>query len=154
MKQTTMKFYARKQEPVTIQRLQEALDLINAGEKATYALRSKQLSSNWSIFFEKTLIIRRVSGTKVQVLKPVIERKDFYRLCDLRSKYEKKIRDRKNKSVTGYNQLPKAATDMQELLSLSESKIVRTVTPAKPRVRKKAVALPWWKRFLLYLLNQ
>ena len=72
MKQTTMKFYARKQEPVTIQRLQEALDLINAGEKATYALRSKQLSSNWSIFFEKTLIIRRVSGTKVQVLKPVI----------------------------------------------------------------------------------
>jgi hypothetical protein len=150
MKQTTMKFYAKKQEPVTIQRLQEALDLINAGEKATYALRSKQLSSNWSIFFEKTLIIRRVSGTKVQVLKPVIERKDFYRLCDLRSKYEKKIRDRKNKSVTGNNQLPKADTDMQELLSLSESKIVRTV---KPRVRKKAVALPWWKRFLLYLAN-
>jgi len=153
MKQTTMKFYARKQEPVTIQRLQEALDLINAGEKATYALRSKQLSSNWSIFFEKTLIIRRVSGTKVQVLKPIIERKDFYRLCDLRSKYEKKIRDRKNKSVIVYTPLPKADTDMQELLSLSESKIVRTVTPAKPRVRKKAIALPWWKRFLLYLAN-
>ena len=150
MKQTTMKFYARKQEPVTIQRLQEALDLINAGEKATYALRSKQLSSNWSIFFEKTLIIRRVSGTKVQVLKPVIERKDFYRLCDLRSKYEKKIRDRKKKSVTGYNQLPKADTDMLGLVNMPKIESKRSY---KPRV-KKAVALPWWKRILLYLANR
>jgi hypothetical protein len=156
MKQTTIQFEKRKQEPVTIQRLQEALDLINAGEKATYALRSKQLSSNWSIFFEKTLIIRRVSGHKVEVLKPVIERKDFYRLCDLRSKYEKKIRNKRSKLVTVYTPLPKADTDMLGLVNMPSNEPVkakRSYNKRYPVIAKKAVALPWWKRFLLYLAN-
>jgi len=154
MKQTTLKFDKKSPEPVTIQRLQEALDLINAGEKATYALRSKQLSSNWSIFFEKTLIIRRISGHKVEVLKPVIERKDFYKLLDLRSKYEKKIRD-KRKIMSFYEQ-KKGSPFIGRVPLPSEIKIPQEIQSVRVRGGrvKKSVALPWWKRILLYLANR
>jgi len=150
MKQTTMQFEKRKKNPVTLERLQAAVDLIGKTNKATESMLKFNLGRSLSQHLVQAKILHRIDGNRVEVIKPILERKDFYRVMDLQSKHNKKLRNKNNKSVTGYNQLPKADTDMQELLSLSESKIVRT---AKPRVRKKAVALPWWKRFLLYLLN-
>jgi hypothetical protein len=147
MKQTTMQFDKRKSEPVTMQRLQQALDLMSAGQKATHALQSKNLTTHWAVFFEKTLIIRRVSGHKIEVLKPIIERKDYNKLLKLRYNYEKK-RKEQQKIISFYKQKKDSPfidipnTDMLGLVKLPKTKPV-----------KKAVALPWYKRFLLYLLN-
>lgn len=155
MKQTTMQFDKRKSQPVTIQRLQEALDLMSAGKKATHALQSKNLTTHWAVFFEKTLIIRRVSGHKIEVLKPIIERKDYNRLLKLRYNYEKK-RKEQQKIISFYKQkkdspfIDRPDTDMLGLVNMPKIESKRNY---KPRV-KKAVALPWWKRFLLYLANQ
>ena len=154
MKQTTMQFDKRKSQPVTIQRLQEALDLMSAGKKATHALQSKNLTTHWAVFFEKTLIIRRISGHKIEVLKPIIERKDYNRLLKLRYNYEKK-RKEQQKIISFYKQkkdspfIDRPDTDMLGLVNMPKIESKRNY---KPRV-KKAVALPWWKRFLLYLLN-
>jgi len=153
MKQTTIQFTTKNPERVTIQRLQEAIDLIAKTKKGTQSIKGVGLSSNFVGYLVKTKVISKISHGHYNVVEPVITRKLYYRVMNLQTKYHNK-KNLKYKSVTGYDQLPKADTDMQELLSLSESKIVRTVTPAKPRVRKKAVALPWWKRFLLYLANQ
>ena len=153
MKQTTMQFDKRKNVPVTLKRLQEVVDLVSQGMILNHALRQVSLKGSMGKYLVSARILARLDGRTVVVLKPKLERKDFYRVMELQKRYHQQRYENK-KSVTGYNQLPKADTDMQELLSLSESKIVRTVTPAKPRVRKKAVALPWWKRFLLYLANQ
>ena len=153
MKQTTIQFDKRKNVPVTLKRLQEVVDLVSDGMILNHALRQVSLKGSMGKYLVSARILARLDGRTVVVLKPKLERKDFYRVMELQKRYHQQRYENK-KSVTGYDQLPKAATDMQELLSLSESKIVRTVTPAKPRVRKKAVALPWWKRFLLYLLNQ
>jgi hypothetical protein len=154
MKQTTMQFDKRKSQPVTIQRLQEALDLMSAGKKATHALQSKNLTTHWAVFFEKTLIIRRISGHKIEVLKPIIERKDYNRLLKLRYNYEKK-RKEQQKIISFYKQkkdspfIDRPDTDMLGLVNMPKIESKRNY---KPRV-KKAVALPWWKRFLLYLAN-
>jgi len=153
MKQTTIQFDKRKNVPVTLKRLQEVVDLVSDGMILNHALRQVTLKGSMGKYLVSARILARLDGRTVVVLKPKLERKDFYRVMELQKRYHQQRYENK-KSVTGYNQLPKADTDMQELLSLSESKIVRTVTPAKPRVRKKAVALPWWKRFLLYLANQ
>jgi hypothetical protein len=167
MKQTTIQFSKKEHERVTIQKLQAAIDLIPHRSSATAALVEAGLNGNFTLPLVKANILRRLDGKKVEVVKPILERKDFYRVMDLRKKQMQKNNE-KRKIMSFYEQkkdspfigrvplpsevnLPKADTDMQELLKLSESKIVRT---AKPRVRKKAVALPWWKRFLLYLLNQ
>ena len=149
MKQTTIQFDKRRQEPVTIQRLQQVIDLVQQGQKLNYALHAVGLKGSMGKYLVDARILVRLNGRTVFVVKSKLDRKDYYRVMELQTKYHRS-KHAKLKSVTGYNQLPKADTDMQELLKLSESKIVRT---AKPRVRKKAVALPWWKRFLLYLAN-
>ena len=150
MKQTTIQFDKRKNEPVTIQRLQEAVDLVSQGFILSHALHKVGLKGSMGKYLVAARILGRYDGKTVFVVKSKLDRKDYYRVMELQTKYHQS-KHAKLKSVTGYNQLPKSNADMQELLKLSESKIVRT---AKPRVRKKAVALPWWKRFLLYLLNQ
>lgn len=43
-------------------------------------------------------------------------------------------------------------TDMLGLVNMPQTKPIKLQRSPKPRV-KKAVVLPWWKRFLLYLLN-
>ena len=156
MKQTTMQFDKRTPQPVTIQRLQKALDLMSAGHKATYALQSLNLTSHWSVFFEKTLIIRRVNGRKIEVLKPIIDRKDYSKLCKLRSTAEKRRRSKRNKLLINYTELPKADTDMLGLVNMPSNepiKAKRSYNKRYPVIAKKAIALPWWKRFLLYLAN-
>jgi hypothetical protein len=73
------------------------------------------------------------------VIKPKLERKDFYKIMELQKKDN--LKRQKNRVAISYRAL-KSDTDMLGLVNMPKSKPV-----------KKAVALPWWKRFLLYLAN-
>ena len=139
MKQTTMQFDKRKNEPVTIQRLQQAVDLIAAGTQITKAIRATAIGSNFGKFLVQAKIIVKLEGKKVLVIKPKLERKDFYKIMELQKKDN--LKRQKNRVAISYRAL-KSDTDMLGLVNMPKSKPV-----------KKAVALPWWKRFLLYLAN-
>jgi hypothetical protein len=139
MKQTTIQFDKRRRELVTIQRLQQAVDSIAKGNMMSQAMKAEGLSPGFGNFLIGARILARVNHKTVVVLKPKLERKDFYRVMELQKKNT--IKRRKNHTTISY-QAPKADTDMLGLVKLPKTKPV-----------KKAVALPWWKRFLLYLLN-
>ena len=151
MKQTTIQFEKRRRELVTIQRLQQAVDLIAQGKFMSDAMRTQGLSPGFGKFLISARILARVDHKTVVVLKPKLERKDYYRVMELQKKYHKKS-NAKRESVTGYNQLQKADTDMLGLVNMPQTKPIKLQRTPKPRA-KKAVVLPWWKRFLLYLLN-
>lgn len=150
MKQTTIKFDKRKQEPVTIQRLQRALDSIANGTQLTEAIRAEGLGPCFGKFLVGARVLARIDHKTVVVLKPKLERKDFYRIMDIQTKDN--LKRRKNHTTISY-QAPKADTDMLGLVNMPSNEPVLIKRISKPRV-KKAVALPWWKRFLLYLANQ
>lgn len=160
MKQTTIQFEKRKTEPVTIQRLQSVVDAVGKGTRLNKALREAKLSGAMGMHLVDARILMRLDGRNVVVFKPTIERKDFYKIMDLSSKHEKNLREKRKlmefyeqkKSVTGYNQLQNADTDMLGLVNMPKIERVKLQRTSKPRA-KKAVALPWWKRFLLYLAN-
>lgn len=139
MKQTTMKFDKRRKEPVTIQRLQRALDSIAHGTQLTEAMKAEGLGRCFGKFLVSARILARIDHKTVLVLKAKLERKDFYRIMDIQTKDN--LKRKKNHTTISY-QAPKADIDMLGLVKLPKTKPV-----------KKAVALPWWKRFLLYLLN-
>ena len=141
MKQTTIQFEKRRRELVTIQRLQQAVDLIAKGTMMSDAMRTQGLSPGFGKFLESARILARVNHKTVVVLKPKLERKDYYRVMELQKKYHQKS-NAKRESVSSYNELPKSDTDMLGLVNMPKSAPI-----------KKAVALPWWKRFLLYLAN-
>ena len=141
MKQTTIQFEKRRRELVTIQRLQEAVDLIAKTKKGNQSIQGVGLSSNFVGYFLKAKVISKISHGHYNVIEPVITRKLYYRVMNLQTRYHNK-KNVQYKSVTGYNQLPKADTDMLGLVNMPKSAPI-----------KKAVALPWWKRFLLYLAN-
>jgi hypothetical protein len=151
MKQTTLKFEKKVRQPLTLERLQAAIDLITISNNACQSLRQSGLSGSYTQYLIKAKLIERVNGKEVKVIKPILERKDFYRIMDIQSKHYQKLKSRRN-AVTNYTELPKADTDMLGLVSMPSNKPVLIKRTAKPRI-KKAVALPWWKRFLLYLLN-
>jgi hypothetical protein len=136
MKQTTMQFDKRRRELVTIQRLQQAVDSIANGTMMSEAMKAHGLSPGFGKFLESARILARIDHKTVVVLKPKLERKDYYRVMELQKKYHQKS-NAKRVSI------PKADTDMLGLVNIPKSKPV-----------KKAVALPWWKRILLYLANQ
>lgn len=151
MKQTTIQFEKRKTEPVTIQRLQEAIDLIAKTKKGNQSVQGVGLSSNFVGYFVKAKVISKISHGNYNVIEPVITRKLYYRVMNLQTKYHNK-KNAKYKSVTGYNQLQKADTDMLGLVNMPQTERVKLQRTSKPRA-KKATALPWWKRILLYLAN-
>jgi hypothetical protein len=145
MKQTTMQF--EKKQPVTIQRLQSVVNAVAQGSKLNKALKDAKLKGAMGMHLVDARILIRLDGKNVIVHKPILERKDFYRVMDLCSKHEKNLRERR-KLISFYEQkkdspfIDRPDTDMLGLVKLPKIKPV-----------KKAVALPWWKRFLLYLLN-
>jgi hypothetical protein len=151
MKQTKMKFLTKNPERVTIQRLQEAVDLIAKTKKGNQSIQGVGLSSNFVGYFVKAKVISKISHGHYSVIEPVITRKLYYRVMNLQTKYHNK-KNVQYKSVTGYNELPKADTDMLGLVNMPQTEPIKLQRTSKPRA-KKAVALPWWKRFLLYLLN-
>lgn len=151
MKQTTIEFEKRKTAPVTIQRLQEAIDEIGRTKKATITMHKLGLSTNFVTYLTKSKVISKISHGNYIVLEPVLTRKFYYRVMNLQTKDHHK-KWAKRKSITGYNQLQKADTDMLGLVNMPQTKPIKLQRTPKPRA-KKAVVLPWWKRFLLYLLN-
>lgn len=157
MKQTTINFEKRKLEPVTIQRLQSVVDAVGNGVKLNKALRNAKLSGAMGMHLVDARILMRLDGRNVVVFKPTIERKDFYRVMDLSSKHEKNLRE-KRKLLAYYEQKKDSRfidvpnTDMLGLVNMPQTEPIKLQRTSKPRV-KKGVALPWWKRFLLYLLN-
>jgi hypothetical protein len=151
MKQTTMQFDKRKNVPVTLKRLQEVVDLVSDGMILNHALRQVSLKGSMGKYLVSARILARLDGRTVVVLKPKLERKDFYRVMELQKRYHQQRYENK-KLVTGYNQLPKADTDMLGLVNMPSTEPIKLQRTPKQRA-KKAVALPWWKRFLLYLLN-
>ena len=136
MKQTTIQFDKRRRELVTIQRLQQAVDSIANGTMMSEAMKAQGLSPGFGKFLESARILARIDHKTVVVLKPKLERKDYYRVMELQKKYHQKS-NAKRVSI------PKSDTDMLGLVNMPKSKPV-----------KKAIALPWWKRILLYLANQ
>ena len=157
MKQTTIKFEKKKQEPVTIQRLQTVVNEVAQGTKLNKALRKAKLSGAMGMHLVDARILMRLDGRNVVVFKPILERKDFYRIMDLSSKHEKNLRE-KRKLMSFYEQKKDSPfidipdTDMLGLVNMPKTEPIKLQRTPKPRA-KKAVALPWWKRFLLYLLN-
>jgi hypothetical protein len=152
MKQTTIQFSGKNPERVTIQRLQEAVDLIAKTKKGNQSIQGVGLSSNFVGYLVKAKVISKISHGHYNVVEPIITRKLYYRVMNLQTKYHNK-KNLQYKSVTGYNQLPKADTDMLGLVNMPSNEPIKLQRTPKPRV-KKAVALPWWKRILLYLANQ
>lgn len=153
MKQTTIQFEKRKSEPVTIQRLQRALDSIANGTQLTEAIRAEGLGPCFGKFLVGARVLARIDHKTVVVLKPKLERKDFYRIMDIQTKDN--LKRRKNHTTISY-QAPKPDTDMLGLVNMPSNEPVkakRSYNKRYPVIAKKAVALPWWKRFLLYLAN-
>lgn len=146
MKQTTIQFDKRKTQPVTIQRLQRALDSIANGTQLTEAIRAEGLGPCFGKFLVGARVLARIDHKTVVVLKPKLERKDFYRIMDIQTKDN--LKRKKNKTTISYQICsPKAYVD--ELVNLPKVEVKRI---SKPKV-KNAIVLPWWKRFLLYLAN-
>jgi hypothetical protein len=137
MKQTTIQF--EKKQPVTIQRLQSVVDAVAKGSKLNKALKDAHLKGAMGMHLVDARILIRLDGRNVMVHKLTLERKDFYRIMELQKKYHQK-KYSKRKAIISDNQ--KADTDMIGLVNMPKSAPI-----------KKAVALPWWKRFLLYLAN-
>jgi hypothetical protein len=133
MKQTTIQFDKRRRELVTIQRLQQAVDLIANGTMMSEAMKAQGLSPGFGKFLESARILARIDHKTVVVLKPKLERKDYYRVMELQKRYHQQRYE--NKKFISF----KADTDMLGLVNMPKTKAV-----------KKAVALPWWKRILLY----
>jgi hypothetical protein len=148
MKQTTLQFEKKVKQPLTLERLQAAIDLISKTNNATKSLRQVGLSGSYIQYLVKARILVRINGHKVEVIKPVLERKDFYRVKDIQTKHLQKYYSRKTE-LTNYT---KADTDMLGLVNMPQTEPIKLQRTPKPRV-KNAIALPWWKRFLLYLLN-
>lgn len=155
MKQTTIQF--EKKQPVTIQRLQSVVDAVAKGTKLNKALKDAKLKGAMGMHLVDARILIRLDGRNVIVYKPTLERKDYYRVMDLCSKHEKSLRE-KRKLMSFYEQKKDSRfidipdTDMLGLVNLPKTEPIKLQRSPKPRV-KKAVALPWWKRFLLYLAN-
>ena len=152
MKQTTIQFEKKVKQPLTLERLQAAINLISKTNNATKSLRQVGLSGSYIQYLVKARILVRINGHKVEVMKPVLERKDFYRVKDIQTKHLQKYYSRKT-ALTNYT---KADTDMLGLVNMPSNEPVkakRSYNKRYPAIAKKAVALPWWKRILLYLAN-
>ena len=157
MKQTTMQFDKRKNVPVTLKRLQEVVDLVSQGMILNHALRQVSLKGSMGKYLVSARILARLDGRTVVVVKPKLERKDYYRIMDFQKKYHQKKRE-KRKLMSFYEQKKDSRfidvpdTDMLGLVTMPKTEPIKLQRTPKPRV-KKAVALPWWKRILLYLAN-
>ena len=154
MEQTKINFDKRKQEPVTLKRLQHAVDLIATGTQITKAIRAAGIGSTFGKFLVQAKIIVKLEGKKVLVLKPILERKDLYRVLDLQTKDN--LKRKKNRIAISLYEHKKDSQFIVRVPLPREVNLPKEIQSVRIRSNgraKKAVALPWWKRFLLYLLN-
>lgn len=126
MKQLTISYDTGK---VTIERVKKVCVLINAGMTPSAALRTERMGKQYLQLMREVGIIKKVGSREWEAVKHLRQDK-FNQFVDAKNRYYENI------------QATKADTDMLGLVNMPKSAPV-----------KKAVVLPWWKRFLLYLLN-
>ena len=126
MKQLTISYDTGK---VTIERVKKVCVLINAGMTPSAALRTERMGKQYLQLMREVGIIKKVGAREWKAVKHLRQDK-FNQFVEAKNKYYENI------------QATKADTDMLGLVNM----------PKSAPVKKEAV-LPWWKRFLLYLLN-
>ena len=126
MKQLTISYDTGK---VTIERVKKVCVLINAGMTPSAALRTERMGKQYLQLMREVGIIKKVGAKEWEAVKHLIQDK-YNQFVEAKNKYYENI------------QASKADTDMLGLVNM----------PKSAPVKKEAV-LPWWKRFLLYLLN-
>lgn len=126
MKQLTISYDTGK---VTIERVKKVCVLINAGMTPSAALRTERMGKQYLQIMREVGIIKKIGAREWEAVKHLRQDK-FNQFVEAKNKYYENI------------QATKADTDMLGLVNMPKSAPV-----------KKAVVLPWWKRFLLYLLN-
>lgn len=126
MKQLTISYDTGK---VTIERVKKVCVLINAGMTPSAALRTERMGKQYLQIMREVGIIKKVGSREWEAVKHLRQDK-FNQFVEAKNKYYENI------------QATKADTDMLGLVNM----------PKSAPIKKEAV-LPWWKRFLLYLLN-
>jgi hypothetical protein len=127
MKQLTISYDTGK---VTIDRVKRVCVLVNAGMTPSAALRTERMGKQYLQLMREVGIIKKVGSREWEAMKHLRQDK-FNQFIEAKNKYYSEI------------QASKADTDMLGLVNMPKTKPV-----------KKVVALPWWKRILLYLANQ
>ena len=126
MKQLSLTYDTGK---VTIERVKSVCVLINAGMTPSAALKHERMGKQYLQLMREVGIIKKVGTREWEAVKHLRQNK-FKQFIDAKNKYYSDI------------QASKADTDMLGLVNMPKTEPI-----------KKVVALPWWKRFLLYLLN-
>lgn len=126
MKQLSISYDTGK---VTIERVKSVCVLVNAGMTPSAALKHERMGKQYLQIMREVGIIKKVGAHKWEAVKHLRQDK-FKQFIDAKNKYYSDI------------QASKPDTDMLGLVNMPKTQPI-----------KKAVALPWWKRFLLYLLN-
>ena len=127
MKQLTISYDTGK---VTIDRVKRVCVLVNAGMTPSAALRTERMGKQYLQLMREVGIIKKVGSREWEAAKHLRQDK-FNQFIEAKNKYYSEI------------QASKADTDMLGLVNMPKSNPI-----------KKAVALPWWKRILLYLANR
>ena len=133
MKQLTISYDTGK---VTIERVKKVCVLINAGMTPSAALRTERMGKQYLQIMREVGIIKRVGAKEWEAVKHLRQDK-FNQFVEAKNRYYENI------------QATKADIKLPKL----EWAMPKTFKYISEIEEKKAVALPWWKRFLLYLLN-
>jgi hypothetical protein len=126
MKQLSISYDTGK---VTIERIKSVCVLVNAGMTPSAALKHERMGKQYLQLMREVGIIKKVGPREWEAVKHLRQDK-FKQFINAKNKYYSDI------------QASKPDTDMLGLVNMPKTEPI-----------KKAVALPWWKRFLLYLLN-
>ena len=126
MKQLSISYDTGK---VTIERIKSVCVLVNAGMTPSAALKHERMGKQYLQIMREVGIIKKVGTREWEAVKHLRQDK-FKQFIDAKNKYYSDI------------QASKPDTDMLGLVNMPKTEPI-----------KKVVALPWWKRFLLYLLN-
>jgi len=126
MKQLSISYDTGK---VTIERVKSVCVLVNAGMTPSAALKHERMGKQYLQIMREVGIIKKVGTREWEAVKHLRQDK-FKQFIDAKNKYYSDI------------QASKPDTDMLGLVNMPKTEPI-----------KKVVALPWWKRFLLYLLN-
>lgn len=126
MKQLSLTYDTGK---VTIERVKSVCVLVNAGMTPSAALKHERMGKQYLQIMREVGIIKKVGTREWEAVKHLRQDK-FKQFIDAKNKYYSDI------------QASKPDTDMLGLVNMPKTQPI-----------KKVVALPWWKRFLLYLLN-
>lgn len=133
MKQLTISYDTGK---VTMERVKRVCVLINAGMTPSAALRTERMGKQYLQLMREVGIIKKVGSREWEAAKHLRQDK-FNQFIEAKNKYYENI------------QAIKADTEMPKC----EWAMPKTFKYISEIEEKKAVALPWWKRFLLYLAN-